>query len=389
MSSGAKNTLAYVRETETGVTPTNPAWLLFKRTSNGLKPTQNYIDNDEIGGTRMSQGRSTGTTDVGGDIVCKFRYGQHDDFLASCFGNDWVDNVLTMGNNRITFSVASFASDIGVSSIATGCQVGTMQIEIPADGDLQVTLTMAGTGWNDKADNTSYFGTPTDVAGKRRYSFKEVTDLLLNGVKGGNGYCVDSLNVQFDNNLQTQRCIGTGNGFAGANIPTTFAATGQITLSWSKAAYDIWKKGLTGEAISFSFTLTNDEGSYVINLPSLQVDGDWPDGGNNDIVQVQLNITGSDTPPTITRSPAAVVVTGVTVTPTTASVAVGATTTLFAAVTPSTATDKTVTWSSSDTTKATVNASTGVVTGVAAGQVTITAKAGSVTATSTVTVTAA
>ncbi|WP_241646878.1 phage tail tube protein [Rosenbergiella metrosideri] len=389
MSSGAKVQTAYCRETTPGTTPDNPAWLLLKRSSYGVKPTQNMIDNDEIGGTRMAQGRSPGTTDVGGDVVCKYRYGQHDDFLASCFGNDWVDNVLTMGNNRIAFSVASFASDIGVSSIATGCQVGTFQLEIPNDGDLQATITLAGLGWEDKGDDSSYFGTPTDAAGKLRYSFKQVTAISLNGVTGGDGFCVDTFNIQFDNNLQTQRCIGTGTGFAGANIPTTFTPSGQITLSWSKAAYQAWKKTLTGEAMPFSFTISNDEGSYTFDFPSVQVDGDWPDGGNTDIVQVQLNITGSDTPPTITRNPAAVAVTGVTVTPTTASVAVGATTTLSAAVTPTTATDKTVTWSSSDTTKATVNASTGVVTGVAAGQVTITAKAGNVTATSTVTVTAA
>ncbi|WP_310607094.1 Ig-like domain-containing protein [Buttiauxella brennerae] len=64
-------------------------------------------------------------------------------------------------------------------------------------------------------------------------------------------------------------------------------------------------------------------------------------------------------------------VTGATVAPTTAAVAVAATQQLTATVTPANATDKSGAWSTSDATKATVNAS-GLVTGVAAGTATIT-----------------
>ena len=82
-----------------------------------------------------------------------------------------------------------------------------------------------------------------------------------------------------------------------------------------------------------------------------------------------------------------IVVTGITLDKTTATVEEGAKVTLTATVTPGNATDKTVTWSTSNETIATV--SDGVVTGVKAGEVTITAKAGDKSATCTVTVTAA
>ena len=74
------------------------------------------------------------------------------------------------------------------------------------------------------------------------------------------------------------------------------------------------------------------------------------------------------------------------VNPTTAAVKPGATVTLSATVTPEDATDKTITWSSSDEKVATVDG--GKVTGVAEGTVTITAttKSGDKTATCTVTV---
>lgn len=86
-------------------------------------------------------------------------------------------------------------------------------------------------------------------------------------------------------------------------------------------------------------------------------------------------------------SSGSVAVTGVAVTPTTATVAPGATQQLTAAVSPSTATNKTVTWTSSNTAVATVSSS-GLVTAVAAGSATITAKTadGAKISTSTITV---
>lgn len=67
-----------------------------------------------------------------------------------------------------------------------------------------------------------------------------------------------------------------------------------------------------------------------------------------------------------------VAVSGVAVTPDNGSVKVGSTLQLSAEVSPANATNKAVTWSSSDASKATVSSS-GLVTGVGAGSVTITA----------------
>lgn len=84
-----------------------------------------------------------------------------------------------------------------------------------------------------------------------------------------------------------------------------------------------------------------------------------------------------------------VVVTGVTVSPTSPSIAVGTTQQLAATVAPSNATNKVVSWSSNNASVAMVNAS-GLVTAVTQGTatITVTTQDGAKTATSTITVTA-
>ncbi|WP_027907113.1 phage tail tube protein [Pseudomonas taiwanensis] len=389
MSSGAKRSTAWIREVTPGTTPPGP-WNVLTRVSFGLVPTYNTEENNEIGESRMSQGTAQTTVDVGGDIETKFRYGALDEFLASCFGANWSGNTLTMGNERISFSIAAYDADVGIAGIARGAQVDTINIEVPNDNEISVTTTFMATSWQDKADNTSFIVSPAPEANQRRYGFKDVTGLKINGVQlGDDNACVDTFNLQFANNSQTQRCIGNGNPFAGNIIQTTFVPGGSITLSWSKTAYQYWKAQQTGDSLSFEFTLSNADGGYTFLIPEMEVSGDWPDGGATDIVQVELNYTARRVPPTITRLPAPIVVAAVEVTPATLSLAVDETADLEAAVTPVGA-SQLVTWTSSAPAIASVSA-TGLVTGLAAGTATITATSaadGTKTDTCAVTVTA-
>ncbi|WP_312217254.1 Ig-like domain-containing protein [Pantoea vagans] len=114
------------------------------------------------------------------------------------------------------------------------------------------------------------------------------------------------------------------------------------------------------------------------------------DGGTNDIItfSTEFKVAAADTIQVVDTDDS-VPATGVTVTPATTSVVVGATRQLTGTVLPADATDKSGTWTTSDATKATVS-STGLVTGVAAGTATITFKSndGNFTGTTAVTVTA-
>ncbi|MCK7130281.1 Ig-like domain-containing protein [Enterobacter roggenkampii] len=114
------------------------------------------------------------------------------------------------------------------------------------------------------------------------------------------------------------------------------------------------------------------------------------DGGSNDIVTFSTEFKVADASTfQVFDTDSTVPATGVTVTPATTSLAVGATLQLTGTVNPADASDKSGTWKTSNATKATVN-STGLVTGVAAGSatVTFTSNDGSFTGNCAVTVTA-
>lgn len=114
------------------------------------------------------------------------------------------------------------------------------------------------------------------------------------------------------------------------------------------------------------------------------------DGGTNDIItfSTEFKVADADTIQVIDTDNE-VPVTGVSLTPATTSVVVGATRQLTATVSPTDATDKTGVWASSDTSKFTISTS-GLITGVAAGtgNATFTTTDGAKVGTTAVTVTA-
>ncbi|MNJ45211.1 Bacterial Ig-like domain (group 2) [compost metagenome] len=183
--------------------------------------------------------------------------------------------------------------------------------------------------------------------------------------------CVSAMTVNLDNSLQAQRCLGSDRLGPGAHIATEAAITGSITLAWSKRAWEIWKNTFTRAPIAVVFPITDSLGNkYTFNFPAVEVDGELPNGGKRDLIEVTLNYTVAKLSPTITRVPFVPVV-SVSVTPATTSIAVTATRQLSASALPAEAAQN-VTWASSAPSVATVSTS-GLVMGVSAGSATITA----------------
>ena len=160
--------------------------------------------------------------------------------------------------------------------------------------------------------------------------------------------------------------------------PTTGSvAIGEtLALTATVAPEDATNKAVTWTSSDESVAIVSDEG-VVTGVAA-----------GNAVITVTTTDGGFTATCSLEVTAATVAVTGVTVSPTSDTIAVAETLTLTATVAPENATDKSVTWSSSDDTIATVS-DAGVVTGVAAGNATITVTTtdGSFTATCAIEVT--
>lgn len=188
--------------------------------------------------------------------------------------------------------------------------------------------------------------------------------------------------------------------FSTAPAGTTVAPGADIELSavvtGGLAPYTYqWLKSVTSDTYPTTITSTEIDASKNASAATANLkieDAEEADAGNYwvRVRDASDNIIASGDAAVRVGEASNVAVTGVTVSPQTSSVAVGATRQINATVAPTNATNKSVTYSSSDTSVATVNAS-GLVTGVKAGTAVITATTadGGKTATTNLTVTAA
>jgi uncharacterized protein YjdB len=154
-----------------------------------------------------------------------------------------------------------------------------------------------------------------------------------------------SLGVSNSTNWRYVRYLGPANGYCNVAEVEFYSGATKLTGAGIGSAGS-WNSG--GNTFSHAI-----DGSTSTYYDALNATGDW--------VGLDLGSGGGS-----------VLVSGIAVSPSSASISVGNTTPLTATVSPSNATNSSVSWTSSNTGIATVNSS-GVVTGVAAGSAIVTA----------------
>ncbi|WP_434681364.1 hypothetical protein J3P77_09655 [Pseudomonas sp. R1-18] len=304
MSSGAKVTSYLIPEVTPGVTPVG-SFDTLRLTGNTLSPTVNTEVSDEITDSRLSQGSVATSTDIQGDLTAELSYGTFDRLFEAAFYGTWNNDVLTIGDTRRTFTIAKNYADVNVFTLFKGMHVSTFALEIPSDGKITATFGMMGLDYAD--------GTVNTVAGVKPptttpfMSNVNVGTVSVNGESLEGIACVSGMTIELDNGMQTQRCLGSERLGPGAHIATEAAITGTITMAWSQRAWQLWKNSFNRAPIAVSFPITDSLGnSYTFDFPALEIDGELPNGGKRDLIEVTLNYTVAKVAPTITRAPAPV-----------------------------------------------------------------------------------
>jgi hypothetical protein len=206
-----------------------------------------------------------------------------------------------IGATRHTFSAIKKYSDIDVFAIFRGLHVGSMSLDIPEEGVITGAFSLAGL--SGETAQTDFVGAlDTTNAATSTVSMGSATNvgtITIDGSSLAGSACISAMTMELSNNLQVQRCLGQAG--PGAQIETQASVTGQITMAWSPDAYAIWQNMITRKAIDIIFPLIAGGDAYTFRIPQAEVDGELPDGSNEDIVQVALNYTAKIDPVTCHR----------------------------------------------------------------------------------------
>lgn len=282
-------------------------------------------------------------------------------------------------NTPVTVTIAKSSSSTNANNyVASGTNKHTraysgQRFTISAGGASISSIVIHGT--SDKG--VSGFTSPTWTNASKSYSGNEVTLTPTDGES--DVYCTVSGTVSFSGVTVT---VG-GSGGSDPVYPTSISlsaesssisvgATSQLTVGYTPSDTNV--KNVSFESSNSAVATVSNTG-LVTGIAH----------GSATITATAQTASGT-TSATTTITVTPIAVTSVSLSSNSESIKVGKTVTLIPTISPSDATNKNVTWSSSDTNIATV--SSGTVTGVAAGTATITVRTvdGNKTATCTVVV---
>ncbi|MGK7705272.1 phage tail tube protein, partial [Acinetobacter baumannii] len=300
MSSGAKIRLYACEEAVLGTTPANPVWYTVRRVTDSLTENVTTEDSSEVVDSRFRQGAVVTEAEVTGQLEFELSLGTFDLFLNVLAFNNWAANALSFGGGvRKSLTLVKVFEDIGQVFIYRGIQVNTGEMTIQTTGKITGNFGLVGSSFTRQQVNP--VTNPIPASTRPLVSMPNVEKLLINGQSIQGKACLQTLTINFSNNLEAIRCIGSGKYTPefylekmmdiGVNANFMFSAT---SASWIDAIK-------TRDVFTLTFDITDTKGSkYSFNFPQLEVkEANHPDGGGDDIITIDINFAQVRTSPTI------------------------------------------------------------------------------------------
>ncbi|EXE33151.1 TPA: hypothetical protein KD207_003810, partial [Acinetobacter baumannii] len=279
MSSGAKIRLYACEEAVLGTTPANPVWYTVRRVTDSLTENVTTEDSSEVVDSRFRQGAVVTEAEVTGQLEFELSLGTFDLFLNVLAFNNWAANALSFGGGvRKSLTLVKVFEDIGQVFIYRGIQVNTGEMTIQTTGKITGNFGLVGSSFTRQQVNP--VTNPIPASTRPLVSMPNVEKLLINGQSIQGKACLQTLTINFSNNLEAIRCIGSGKYTPefylekmmdiGVNANFMFSAT---SASWIDAIK-------TRDVFTLTFDITDTKGSkYSFNFPQLEVkEANHPDG---------------------------------------------------------------------------------------------------------------
>jgi hypothetical protein len=281
IASGSRHGLAYVAETDYGVTPATPALQRLRHNSTSLGLSKETLESEELRSDRQRVNVKHGNRSVAGDLAFELSYASFDDFIEAALCGTWDTNVLKAGTARRSFTVERHFSDISQYLRYAGCEINTLSLSVAPNAMVTGSFGLIGKGQTvDSAEITD----ATYVDANSNTPFDSFTGSITEG--GAAIAVVTSLELSIENGLEALYVIGS---------PETLRPSiGRSTIGGSISAYfedaSLINKFIDETASSISFTLTDTAGnSYIVNLPNVKYNTGAPELSGQGPVTVSLD----------------------------------------------------------------------------------------------------
>lgn len=204
---------------------------------------------------------------------------------------------LTIGTTQQSLSIEKAFLDLTTKAILyKGCVASTMELDIAYGSLITGSFGTSGNGYST-ADAASEFMT------YQEYIDAPATTQTMNGsvdmpftatdVSGSfvqDTFCIQSLKIQLNNNLQPQTCIG--NAAPEAYSPGTAQIKIDLSSYLKDTNWELLARKLSQASFQLGFLVKNVDGWYGFFFPALQVSFDDPaSGGANQLISLAMSGT--------------------------------------------------------------------------------------------------
>lgn len=302
MSSGSRIAVYYAVEQSVGVLPTTPIWKTLRRVTDGLNESITTEDSDEVTDSRYRQGGLAVSAEITGELAFELSLQTFDDFFEAVAMNAYVGNVLTVGGTtRKTFTIVKHYKDINQVFIYRGMHVNTAHLEIPASGKITGTFGLMGTGF--ERTTTSPVVDPLPPTDTPILSQLHVSTVTINGTALTDEACLSNLTLDINNNLEGIVCIGNNELAPQKYIEKRVDITASATVAFSPTSAAWIDRVKSRETMALVVPMEDTQGNeWTISLPELEVtEAGHPDGGGDDIINLDVSFANVRSAPTFTR----------------------------------------------------------------------------------------